>query len=89
MQTYRSIFRSDLFRDQVILITGGGTGIGRTVALELVSLGPHAIVIAGRREPVLNKTAAELSAAAEAASHNTDVSNIMERYNNIMADYDL
>lgn len=44
---YRSIFRPDLFKDQVIVITGGGTGIGRCIAHELANLG--AIVALGSR----------------------------------------
>ena len=59
---YRSIFRPDLFADQVVLVTGGGTGIGRCIAHELASLGATA-VIAGRRQEPLDATVAEITAA--------------------------
>ena len=58
---FKSIFRDDLFQDQVILITGGGTGIGRCIAHELAALGAH-VIIAARREEPLKQTAAEIEA---------------------------
>ena len=42
--TYRSIFRPGLFDGQTIIVTGGGTGIGRAVAHELASLGAHVVL---------------------------------------------
>lgn len=57
---FESVFRSDLFDGQVVLITGGGTGIGRCTAHELASLGAT-VVIAGRRREVLEGTAAEIA----------------------------
>jgi NAD(P)-dependent dehydrogenase (short-subunit alcohol dehydrogenase family) len=45
---YQSIFRPDLFKDQVMIVTGGGTGIGRAIAHELASLG--ATVALGSRD---------------------------------------
>ncbi len=53
------MYRNDLLAGQRILITGGGTGIGRSIAQRFLSLGA-AIVICGRRENVLAETAAEL-----------------------------
>ncbi|KAL7537149.1 hypothetical protein ACHAXR_007625 [Thalassiosira sp. AJA248-18] len=46
---WRSVFRSTLFSNQVALVTGGGTGIGRSIALELATLGAT-VVIASRDE---------------------------------------
>lgn len=45
---YSSIFRHDLFAGKVVIITGGGTGIGRCIAHELASLG--AAVTLGSRK---------------------------------------
>ena len=60
--SYQSVFRPDLFQNQTILITGGGTGIGRTIAHEIASLGGH-VIIASRKEPPLKKTCQEITAA--------------------------
>ena len=60
MARYESIFREDLLRDRVILVTGGGTGLGRCTAHELAALGAT-VVIGARRQDVLEKTAAEIA----------------------------
>ena len=44
---------------KVALITGGGTGIGRSAALALAKSG-HSIIITGRRKGPLEKTVAEI-----------------------------
>lgn len=53
------MFKKDLLAGHRILITGGGTGIGRSIAEHFLSLGAE-IVICGRRVDVLEETAAEL-----------------------------
>ena len=52
------MFQSDLLQDKRILITGGGTGLGKTMAKRCLELGAR-LVICGRREAVLEKTRAE------------------------------
>jgi citronellol/citronellal dehydrogenase len=61
-QGFRSVFRPDLFAGQVILVTGGGTGIGRCTAHELAALGAT-VVVAARRKEKLDETAAEIADA--------------------------
>ena len=58
---YQSVFRDDLFAGQVIVVTGGGSGIGRCIAHELASLGAG-VVITGRQEAKLADVAVEISA---------------------------
>jgi NAD(P)-dependent dehydrogenase (short-subunit alcohol dehydrogenase family) len=53
------MFRSDLLHSKRILITGGGTGLGKGMAERFLELGAT-IYICGRREEVLNATANEL-----------------------------
>ena len=55
----RSVFREGLFSGKVAIVTGGGTGIGKAIAAELLSLGSK-VVIASRNEERLHKTAKEL-----------------------------
>jgi citronellol/citronellal dehydrogenase len=59
---FDSIFRPDLLAGQVVLVTGGGSGIGRCIAHELASLGATAIV-AGRREEPLARVVEEIREA--------------------------
>ena len=56
---YQSVFRSDLFVGQTIVVTGGGSGIGRCVAHELASLGAK-VIITGRKAEKLEKVVAEI-----------------------------
>jgi citronellol/citronellal dehydrogenase len=58
---------------QVIVVTGGGSGIGRCTAHELASLGAHAVLV-GRKLEKLQATAAEIVADAGLASfHACDI----------------
>jgi len=56
---YKSVFRPDLFADQVIIITGGGSGIGRCIAHELSALGAT-VVITGRSQDKLDTVRDEI-----------------------------
>src|SRR5208337_4126245 len=56
------MFTNDLLKGKRILITGGGTGIGRAMAERFLQLGAT-VFICGRRAEVVQKTAAELAAS--------------------------
>ncbi len=56
---YDSIFRPDLFDGHTIIVTGGGSGIGRCTAHELAALGAH-VVLVGRTQSKLEGVAAEI-----------------------------
>jgi len=70
---YRSIFRPDLFEGQKIIITGGGSGIGRCTAHELVSLGAD-VALVGRSIDKLETVKAEIADVGGTASiHSCDI----------------
>ena len=58
-------FAPELFRGQVAIVTGGGSGIGRRTALELARLGAS-VAICGRTSEKLVAVAAELTEVAGA-----------------------
>ncbi len=51
------MFQADLLKGKRVLITGGGTGLGKSMGRRMLELGA-ALVICGRREAVLEETAA-------------------------------
>jgi NAD(P)-dependent dehydrogenase (short-subunit alcohol dehydrogenase family) len=51
-----------MLKGKTVLITGGGTGLGRTIGERFVQLGAR-LFVCGRREKVLADTAAEINAA--------------------------
>lgn len=55
----QSIYKQGLFKDKVVLVTGGGSGIGLRITKELLFLGAH-VVIAGRNEEKLANAIDEL-----------------------------
>ena len=67
MSRYRSVFQAGLFNDQVIIVTGGGSGIGRCAAHELASLGA-AVAIVGRKPEKLDAVRAEIEAVGGVCS---------------------
>lgn len=62
MDTTKLMFRPGLMVGERILVTGGGTGIGRELAEAFLTLGAE-VYICGRRGGKLDETAAELMAA--------------------------
>jgi len=53
------MFKDGLFAGKRILVTGGGTGLGKAMAEAFLALGAE-IIICGRRKQVCEETAAEL-----------------------------
>jgi NAD(P)-dependent dehydrogenase (short-subunit alcohol dehydrogenase family) len=62
------MFQKDLLLDKRILITGGGTGLGKAAARRFVELGAT-VYICGRRQDVLGATVAEISRATGGEIH--------------------
>ncbi|GIX91842.1 peroxisomal trans-2-enoyl-CoA reductase [Caerostris extrusa] len=54
-----SVFRKDLFNDKVAIVTGGGTGIGKAISIELLYLGCK-VVIASRKEENLSQAVKDI-----------------------------
>jgi len=63
---FDSIFRADLFRGQTVIVTGGGSGIGRCTAHELAHLGAT-VALVGRTQAKLDAVAAEIADAGGSA----------------------
>jgi len=57
---YRSAFRAGLFESKTVIVTGGGSGLGRCAAHELASLGAH-VALVGRQSAKLESVAKEIS----------------------------
>jgi NAD(P)-dependent dehydrogenase (short-subunit alcohol dehydrogenase family) len=62
------MFQKDLLKNKRILITGGGTGLGKGMAQRFLELGAT-VYICGRRENVLNETTRQLHTATRGTIH--------------------
>ncbi len=66
------------FENRVVIVTGGGTGIGRGAAIRFATDGAT-VVVTGRRPEPLDKVVAEITAAGGSAwAHTLDVKNVDE-----------
>jgi len=63
---YQSIFKPGLFAGRCIVVTGGGSGIGRCTAHELAALGARVLLV-GRDAGKLDAVRAEIAQAGGAA----------------------
>ncbi|KWR77785.1 SDR family oxidoreductase [Cupriavidus sp. IDO] len=92
---YNSVFTRGLFEGDIAIVTGGGSGIGRCCAHELVSLGAE-VVLVGRNEAKLGAVVEEIRRdGGQATFQSCDirdgrqvaqaVSNIVNRYGRIDA----
>jgi citronellol/citronellal dehydrogenase len=71
--SYNSTFAPGLFAGQTIVVTGGGSGIGRCVVHELASLGARVAVV-GRSQEKLDAVRAEVSEdGGSISTHSTDI----------------
>jgi citronellol/citronellal dehydrogenase len=70
---YQSIFRPGLFDGEVVIVTGGGSGLGRCTAHELSALGAH-VAIVGRNDEKLQTVRAEiLEDGGKVSTHVCDI----------------
>ena len=71
---YRSVFREGLFAGRHVVVTGGGSGIGRCTAHELAALGAS-VALVGRKPEKLAAVAAEIAEAtgARPSTHVCDI----------------
>jgi citronellol/citronellal dehydrogenase len=87
LSSYASVFREGLFRGQVALVTGAGSGIGRCTAHELAALGAR-VALLGRKEEKLKAVAAEIG--GEAKTYACDIREedaVAKTVSNVLADF--
>lgn len=77
MDRYRSGFRAALFDGRTVVVTGGGSGLGRCTVHELASLGAR-LALVGRQSAKLEAVAAEIAAiyperAGDVSRHVCDI----------------
>ena len=64
------MFQKDLLKGRAVFLSGGGSGLGRSMALHFASLGAKMFVI-GRREELLKETCAAIQEVGGVAAYTT------------------
>jgi len=64
------VFQRDLLKSRAIFLTGGGTGLGRSMALRFAELGARMFLV-GRREQPLRETCDEILRLGGAGAYST------------------
>jgi citronellol/citronellal dehydrogenase len=87
---YKSIYRPDLFKDQVVIVTGGGSGIGRCTAHELAAVGAT-VAIVGRNPEKLSHVKGEIEdVGGKVATYVCDIreeARVIETVEAVLADH--
>lgn len=66
------MFQENLFKDKIVLVTGGGSGIGYTIAKQYLNLGAI-VYIASRNAEKIEKAISELKAFGDVRSAIADI----------------
>jgi len=74
MQYDRSMLAEDTLKGRVVLVTGGGTGLGKSMSHYFAELGAH-LVLCSRKQEVLDQAAKEIHSetGAEVLAHSCDI----------------
>src|SRR5262249_12837374 len=64
------MFKEDMLKSRAIFLTGGGTGLGRSMALRFAELGARLFLV-GRREEPLRETCEEILRLGGTAAYGT------------------
>jgi NAD(P)-dependent dehydrogenase (short-subunit alcohol dehydrogenase family) len=67
------MYQADLLKGRTILITGGGTGLGRSMALRFAELGANLFLVGRRPEPLVETCDAIRAKGAQASYASADV----------------
>ena len=74
---FEGMLKNDTLKGKTFIITGGGTGLGKSIGKYCMELGAN-LVITSRRQEVLDKTATELQkiGCGEVLAVSSDVRNV-------------
>ena len=73
LAAHPTVFAADLFKDHVVVVSGGAGGIGRAIAWLFARLGAH-VALVGRDQAKLDVLAADLASRdLKASAHVTDI----------------